>query len=363
MKVNGNHYHSIWYDKNLDQVKIIDQRLLPYEFKIITVETLEEFETAIKDMAVRGAPLIGATAAFGIARQMLRDHSNKNLVLSWDRLNQTRPTAINLKWALDRCRNHLLNIPLKDRGYEAMQLAIEIANEDVEINKKIGLNGLEIIKSISKKKPKGEPTRLLTHCNAGWLATVDWGTATSPMYQAHNLNIPIHVWVDETRPRNQGALTAWELKSHGISHNYITDNAGGHLMQHGLVDMVIVGTDRTTSRGDVCNKIGTYLKALAAKDNNIPFYVALPSPTIDWTIEDGINEIPIEERSESEVSLIQGKDNSGFISKLKVTPEGTIGSNPAFDVTPAKLITGLITEKGVCEASSNGLQKLFPKNN
>ena len=363
MKVNGNHYHSIWYDKNLDQVKIIDQRLLPYEFKIIPVEPLEEFETAIKDMAVRGAPLIGATAAFGIARQMLRDHSNKNLDLSWDRLNQTRPTAINLKWALDRCRNHLLNIPLTDRGYEAMQLAIEIANEDVEINKKIGLNGLEIIKSISKKKTKGEPTRLLTHCNAGWLATVDWGTATSPMYQAHNLNIPIHVWVDETSPRNQGALTAWELKSHGISHNYITDNAGGHLMQHGLVDMVIVGTDRTTSRGDVCNKIGTYLKALAAKDNNIPFYVALPSPTIDWTIEDGINEIPIEERSESEVSLIQGKDKTGVISKLKVTPEGTTGSNPAFDVTPAKLITGLITEKGICEASSNGLQKLFPQNN
>ena len=363
MKVNGDHYNSIWYDKNLDKVKIIDQRLLPYEFKIITLETLKDFENAISDMAVRGAPLIGATAAFGIARQMLRDPSNKNLDFCWDKLIQTRPTAINLKWALDRCRSHLLNIPIEQRGTEAMKMAVDISNEDIEINKKIGLNGVEIIKSIAKSKPSGEPVNLLTHCNAGWLATVDWGTATSPMYQAHDLNIPIHVCVDETRPRNQGALTAWELKSHGISHNYITDNAGGHLMQHGFVDMVIVGTDRTTSKGDVCNKIGTYLKALAAKDNNIPFYVALPSPTIDWTIEDGINEIPIEERSESEVSLIQGKDNSGSISKLKITPDGTIGSNPAFDVTPAKLITGLITEKGICKASSDGLRNLFPNNN
>ena len=363
MKVNGDHYHSIWYDKNLDKVKIIDQRLLPYEFKIITLETLKDFENAISDMAVRGAPLIGATAAFGIARQMLRDPSNKNLDFCWDKLIQTRPTAINLKWALDRCRNHLLNITIEQRGTEAMKMAVDISNEDIEINKKIGLYGVEIIKSIAKSKPSGEPVNLLTHCNAGWLATVDWGTATSPMYQAHDLNIPIHVWVDETRPRNQGALTAWELKSHGISHNYITDNAGGHLMQHGFVDMVIVGTDRTTSKGDVCNKIGTYLKALAAKDNNIPFYVALPSPTIDWTIEDGINEIPIEERSESEVSLIQGKDNSGSISKLKITPDGTIGSNPAFDVTPAKLITGLITEKGICKASSDGLRNLFLNNN
>ena len=363
MKVNGDHYHSIWYDKNLDKVKIIDQRLLPYEFKIITLETLKDFENAISDMAVRGAPLIGATAAFGIARQMLRDPSNKNLDFCWDKLIQTRPTAINLKWALDRCRNHLLNITIEQRGTEAMKMAVDISNEDIEINKNIGLNGVEIIKSIAKSKPSGEPVNLLTHCNAGWLATVDWGTATSPMYQAHDLNIPIHVWVDETRPRNQGALTAWELKSHGISHNYITDNAGGHLMQHGFVDMVIVGTDRTTSKGDVCNKIGTYLKALAAKDNNIPFYVALPSPTIDWTIADGINEIPIEERSESEVSHIQGKDNSGSISKLKITPDGTIGSNPAFDVTPAKLITGLITEKGICKASSDGLRNLFPNNN
>ncbi len=363
MKVNGDHYNSIWYDKNLNKVKIIDQRLLPYKFKIITLETLKDFENAISDMAVRGAPLIGATAAFGIARQMLRDPSNKNLDFCWDKLIQTRPTAINLKWALDRCRSHLLKIPIEQRGTEAMKMAVDISNEDIEINKQIGLNGVEIIKSIAKNKPSGEPVNLLTHCNAGWLATVDWGTATSPMYQAHDLNIPIHVWVDETRPRNQGALTAWELKSHGISHNYITDNAGGHLMQHGFVDMVIVGTDRTTSKGDVCNKIGTYLKALAAKDNNIPFYVALPSPTIDWTIEDGINEIPIEERSESEVSLIQGKDNSGSISKLKITPDGTIGSNPAFDVTPAKLITGLITEKGICKASSDGLRNLFPNSN
>jgi methylthioribose-1-phosphate isomerase len=241
-----------------------------------------------------------------------------------------------------------------------MQLAAEISNEDIEINKSIGLHGLTIIKSIASGKPLGEPVRLLTHCNAGWLATVDWGTATSPMFQAHDQGIPLHVWVDETRPRNQGALTSWELESHGISHNYIVDNAGGHLMQHGLVDMVIVGTDRTTVCGDVCNKIGTYLKALAAKDNNIPFYVALPSPTIDWTVRDGVMEIPIEQRSEEEISYVHGLDTAGLKSQVKVTPKGTLGYNPAFDVTPARLVTGLITERGICDASEEGLTKLFP---
>ncbi len=360
MKVNGKHYRSIWFDAGANKVKIIDQRLLPYDFKIISAESLEDFEIAIKDMAVRGAPLIGATAAFGLARQMLRDPSDNCLDKSYERLIRTRPTAINLKWALDRCKKILLNTSLNKRGSRAMKLAHEISNEDVEINRNIGLNGLNIIKAIANQKSENEPVRLLTHCNAGWLATVDWGTATSPMYQAHNLKIPIHVWVDETRPRNQGALTAWELQCQGISHKYITDNAGGHLMQHGLVDLVIVGTDRTTAAGDVCNKIGTYLKALAAHDNGIPFYVALPSPTIDWTIKDGIKEIPIEERNEMEVSQIQGKDASGSIERIKVTPEGTEGANPAFDVTPARLVTGLITEKGVCQASVEGLTNLFP---
>ena len=362
MKVNGKHYRSIWFDSNDSRVKIIDQRLLPYNFKIIAIESLEEFEVAIKDMAVRGAPLIGVTAAFGVARQMLRDPSDSSLESCCNRLKETRPTAINLKWALDRCKNFLLDTPSKGRGIRAMSLAQEISDEDVVINHNIGLHGLEILKTIASKKPSNEPVRILTHCNAGWLAAVDWGTATSPMYQAHDLNIPIHVWVDETRPRNQGSLTAWELQSHGISHNYITDNAGGHLMQHGLVDLVIVGTDRTTSSGDVCNKIGTYLKALAANDNSIPFYVALPSPTIDWTIKDGIKEIPIEERDEREVSIVQGQDLSGNIAKVKVTPNGSLGSNPAFDVTPARLVSGLITEKGVCKASTEGLSSLFPSN-
>ena len=360
MKVEGKHYRSIWFDKISDEVKIIDQRSLPHRFEIISLESLEEFEVAIKDMAVRGAPLIGATAAYGIARQMQRDSSDESLSSTYNCLNNTRPTAINLKWALDRCKKELWGTSVKDRPKAAMNLAEIICNEDVEINRKIGEFGLEIIKSLSKNKPKGEPVRLLTHCNAGWLATVDWGTATSPMYQAHQQSIPIHVWVDETRPRNQGALTSWELKNQGISHNYITDNAGGHLMQRGLVDMVIVGTDRTTSKGDVCNKIGTYLKALAAKDNDVPFYVALPSPTIDWTVENGVAEIPIEERNEKEVSTIQGKDETGEISWVKVTPEGSLGSNPAFDVTPSRLVTGLITEMGVCEASESGLRKLFP---
>lgn len=360
MKVKGNHFRSIWYDKSSDSVNIIDQRALPYEFKIIKIEFLEEFEVAIKEMAVRGAPLIGATAAYGIARQMQRDPSNDSITMSWERLNNTRPTAINLKWALNRCKNHLLSVPVDERAKISMQLAAAICNEDIEINKSIGRHGVDIIKSIASEKPSDEPVRLLTHCNAGWLATVDWGTATSPMFQSHDQGIPLHVWVDETRPRNQGALTSWELESHGISHNYITDNAGGHLMQHGLVDMVIVGTDRTTACGDVCNKIGTYLKALAAKDNNIPFYVALPSPTIDWTVRNGVTEIPIEQRSEDEVSYVQGLDSAGLISQVKVTPKGTSGYNPAFDVTPARLVTGLITERGLCDASEEGLATLFP---
>lgn len=361
MKVHGAHYRSIWYDFDSSLVKIIDQRWLPHDFRIVSLESLDAYATAIRDMWVRGAPLIGATAAYGIAIEMIRDGSDTSLDKAYNILNETRPTAINLRWALDRCRLDLQNIPAAQRGKFALNLAHEIAEEDVEINRKIGLHGLEIVKKIAATKCDGEPVRLLTHCNAGWPATVDWGTATSPMYHAFEEGIPLHVWVDETRPRNQGAMTAWELQSHGISNAYITDNAGGHLMQHGLVDAVIVGTDRTTAQGDVCNKIGTYLKALAAKDNNIPFYVALPSPTIDWNVKDGVAEIPIEERPQREVTHIWGRREDNKIGEVKVTSDGVSGGNPAFDVTPSRLITGLITERGVAKASQEGLAKLFPE--
>ena len=361
MKVNGIHYRSIWYDTADDVVRIIDQRWLPHAFKVEVLRSLESFAIAITDMWVRGAPLIGATAAYGVAEQMRRDPSDAALDHAWNVLHDTRPTAINLRWALDRCRNQLAPLDPAARAESAMRLAHEIADEDVEINRMIGVHGLEIVKRIAASKPEGEPVRLLTHCNAGWLATVDWGTATSPMYHAAEAGISIHVWVDETRPRNQGALTAWELGSHGIDHAYITDNAGGHLMQHGMVDMVITGTDRTTARGDVCNKIGTYLKALAARDNGVPFYVALPSPTIDWTVQDGIKEIPIEERNGREVSHVQGILADGSIGDAQVAPDGSPLGNPAFDVTPARLVTGLITERGVCEASPEGLAGLFPE--
>ena len=361
MKVNGTHYRSIWYDHELSKVKIIDQRWLPHDFKIVELETLQSFATAIKDMWVRGAPLIGATAAYGVAVALEHDASDNGLKNAYDTLIQTRPTAINLRWSLDRMETELAKIGESQRPAVAMEIAHRIAEEDVEINKNIGEFGLKLIKKLAESKKPGEPVRLLTHCNAGWSATVDWGTATSPMYHAHNENIPIHVWVDETRPRNQGGMTAWELQSHGISNTYITDNAGGHLMQKGLVDMVIVGTDRTTAQGDVCNKIGTYLKALAAHDNKVPFYVALPSPTIDWRINDGLADIPIEERPEREVTHILGRTSHNDIAEVKVTSEGVPGGNPAFDVTPNRLITGLITERGVSEASKDALAEMFPE--
>lgn len=361
MKVDGKHYRSLWWDENAGALQIIDQRWLPHDFRTQQVDTLEDFATAITEMRVRGAPLIGATAAYGMALAMKLDPSDANIDRVWTFLNATRPTAINLSWALTRCRDALKPIPASDRAAASIRLAHEIADEDVDINRRIGEHGLHLIRKFAASKPKGEPVRLLTHCNAGWIATVDWGTATSPMYQAHDAGIDLHVWVDETRPRNQGALTSWELGSHGIPHTYITDNAGGHLMQHGLVDMVITGTDRTTRRGDVCNKIGTYLKALAARDNGVPFYVALPSPTIDWSVEDGVAEIPIEERDARETTHIQGRTESGGIGNVQVTPDGTPGGNPAFDVTPSRLVTGLITERGVCEASAEGLTGLFPE--
>ena len=363
MKVGDRHYRSLWWDGDAGALRIIDQRWLPHDFRIAELRTLEDCAVAIRDMWVRGAPLIGATAAYAMAMalRMTEDPSDGALGRARERLHATRPTAINLRWALDRCRDALLPLPPRTRAEAALALAHEIADEDVAINRRIGEHGLALIREIVPRKAAGEPVRLLTHCNAGWIATVDWGTATSPMYQAHDAGIPLHVWVDETRPRNQGALTSWELGSHGISHSYIVDNAGGHLMQHGLVDMVIVGTDRTTRRGDVCNKIGTYLKALAARDNGVPFYVALPSPTIDWTVEDGLAEIPIEERAPRETTHVMGCTEAGEIGHVRVAPEGTRGGNPAFDVTPNHLVTGLITERGVCDATAEGLATLFPE--
>jgi len=362
MKAYGKHYRSIWFDDLDNQVKIIDQRWLPHEFRVVDLETRQAIATAIADMWVRGAPLIGATAAYGVAVQMKHDASDASLGETWDILHATRPTAINLRWALDDMCRLLKPLPENRRAEAAFVRAAQICDEDVECNRQIGLHGLEIIRKIAARKAPGERVKILTHCNAGWLATVDWGTATSPMYHAIEAGIDVHIWVDETRPRNQGAhLTAWEMGGHGISHQLIVDNAGGHLMQHGEVDLVIVGTDRTTGHGDVCNKIGTYLKALAAKDNNIPFYVALPSPTIDWTLKDGVREIPIEERGSEEITKVWGKLEDGSLSQVQIAPDGTKGGNPAFDVTPAHLITGLITERGVCAASRKGLAGLFPE--
>ena len=360
MKVNGTPYRSIWRDDD-GTVKIIDQRWLPHDFRIATLSSLDEFATAIREMRVRGAPLIGATAAYGMAEEMARDASDAAIDRAWQTLHDTRPTAINLRWALNRCRDALKPLPQADRAEAARRLAAEIADEDVDINRSIGRHGLKLIEAVAARKPAGEPVRVLTHCNAGWIATVDFGTATSPIYLAADAGIPVHVWVGETRPRNQGALTSWELGSHGVSHQYIVDNAGGHLMQQGLVDLVIVGSDRTSAGGDVCNKIGTYLKALAARDNDVPFYVALPSPTIDWTVEDGVADIPIEQRDPFEVTHVMGKDEAGTIETVQVSPDRTEGGNPAFDVTPRHLVTGLITERGIAEASPDGLRKLFPE--
>ncbi len=362
MNVGDRHYRTIWLNEDGRSVDIIDQRWLPHEFRIVTLRTVDDMAVAIRDMWVRGAPLIGVAAAYGMAIAMAADSSDTALDAAWEKLHATRPTAINLRWALDEMRKLLRPVPERERAEMAYRRATEIADEDVELNRAIGENGLAIIRDIAAGKKPGERVNILTHCNAGWLATVDYGTATAQIYLAMEAGIPVHVYVDETRPRNQGAqLTAWEMAGHGVPHTLIVDNAGGHLMQHGDVDLVIVGTDRTTANGDVCNKIGTYLKALAAKDNSVPFYVALPSPTIDWTVSDGIREIPIEERSGEEVSLVWGKTASGEIAQVRVSPEATPAGNPAFDVTPARLVTGLITERGVAEASRSGLKALFPE--
>ncbi|MBY6262392.1 S-methyl-5-thioribose-1-phosphate isomerase [Azospirillum sp. 412522] len=365
MRIDGMAYRTIWPDGE-GAVAIIDQTRLPHDFAVLRLTGLEEAAHAIRAMLVRGAPLIGATAAYGVALALRADASDRGLEHACATLLATRPTAVNLRWALERMRGLLAPLPEAQRLEAAEAEAAAIADEDVEINRSIGLHGAALIRAAAARKASGktphEPVNVLTHCNAGWLATVDWGTALAPVYAAFEQGIPLHVWVDETRPRNQGAsLTAWELKHHGIPHTVIADNVGGHLMQHGKVDLCIVGTDRTTATGDVCNKIGTYLKALAAHDNGVPFYVGLPSPTIDWTIADGVREIPIEERDGREVSELTGRTADGRIETVRVTPAGSPVANYAFDVTPARLVTGLITERGVCAASRNGLLELFPE--
>lgn len=362
MKVDGTPYRTIWLTPNGKTVQVIDQTLLPHDFVVRDLDTVEDAERAIRTMIVRGAPLIGAAAAYGMALAMAEDPSDAMLARAYTLLLDSRPTAVNLRWALDDLRALLAPLPPAQRRDAAYKRAAEICDEDVDICRRIGEHGLVEIRRIAAAKPAGATINALTHCNAGWLATVDWGTALSPIYQAHNAGIPIHVWVDETRPRNQGAsLTAWELGKHGVPHTVIADNAGGHLMQHGRVDFCIVGSDRTTRRGDVCNKIGTYLKALAAHDNGVPFYVGLPYPTIDWTIEDGHRDIPIEERSAREVSHMTGRTASGETETVAVLPAGSRAANPAFDVTPARLVSGLITERGVCAASEAGLLSLYPE--
>ncbi|HHZ09426.1 MAG TPA: S-methyl-5-thioribose-1-phosphate isomerase [Rhizobiales bacterium] len=362
MNVAGRHYRTIWLNEDGAAVDIIDQRWLPHAFRVATLRTVEDVAVAIREMWVRGAPLIGVTAAYGVAIGMREDPSDTALDAVWETLHETRPTAINLRWALDEMRGLLRPLPPGERAAAAYGRAGEIADQDVELNRGIGRHGMEIIRSIAARKKPGEPVNILTHCNAGWLATVDYGTATAPIYMAADEGIPLHVYVDETRPRNQGAyLTAWEMAGHGVPHTLIVDNAGGHLMQRGAVDMVIVGTDRTTARGDVCNKIGTYLKALAAHDNGVPFYVALPSPTIDWSVSDGLAEIPIEERSPDEVTLVWGLSENGEVERVRISPEASPAANPAFDVTPARLVTGLITERGIASASPEGLRRLFPE--
>ncbi|WP_050426105.1 S-methyl-5-thioribose-1-phosphate isomerase [Bradyrhizobium tropiciagri] len=362
MKVDGRHFRSIWLEPDGWSVGAIDQRQLPHEFIVAKITTADEAGEAISSMLVRGAPLIGATAAYGMALAMRADASDAALDRAGKVLAATRPTAINLKWAVDEMQRALAPLAASARADAAYARAREIADEDVEINREIGRHGLGLIETIAATKKPGEPVNVLTHCNAGWLATVDWGTATSPIYQAHDRGVAVHVWVDETRPRNQGAsLTAWELGHHGVPHTVIPDNTGGHLMQHRMVDLAIVGTDRVAANGDVCNKIGTYLKALAAHDNGVPFYVALPSPTIDFRIDDGVRQIPIEQRAASEVTHLTGRTADGRIETVRVVPDGSSVANFGFDVTPARLVTGLITERGVLRADRAALASAFPE--
>lgn len=364
MNVEGTHYRSIWLGADGWSVEIVDQTQLPHAFNTRSLRSSDDAATAITTMQVRGAPLIGATAAYGLALAMREDASDGHLANAYAHLLGTRPTAVNLRWALDDMRALLGNIPAERRTEAAYQRAAEICDDDVNINRAIGEHGAEHIVRLWHEKKDGssaEPVNVLTHCNAGWLATVDWGTALAAIYVAHDEGVPIHVWVDETRPRNQGAaLTAWELQKHGVPYTLIADNTGGHLMQAGQVDLCITGTDRTTRNGDVANKIGTYLKALAAFDNGVPFYVALPSPTIDWNLSSG-RDIPIEQRDASEVTEMTGRTADGSIQTVRIAPEGARAANYGFDITPARLVTGLVTDRGTCAASEEGLLTLYPE--
>ncbi len=360
MRIAGKHYRTIWLADDGWSVEIIDQTLLPHRFEAARLTTLEEAARAIADMQVRGAPLIGATAAYGVCLALRSEASDEALEAACERLAATRPTAVNLRWALDEMAHAVRNLPRGERVAAAYQRAAAICEEDIETCRLIGEHGLRLIAAASEAK-QGAPVNVLTHCNAGWLATVDWGTATSPIYQAHDAGIAVHVWVDETRPRNQGAaLTAFELGHHGVPHTIITDNAGGHVMRMGAVDLCIVGTDRTAANGDVANKIGTYLKALAARDNGVPFYVALPHSTIDWSLDDGFA-IPIEERDSAEVTHVWGRRDDGELVRIEVAAPGSPAANYAFDVTPARLVSGLITERGICAASAEALAALYPE--
>jgi len=357
MRIAGRPYRSIWLDAATGQLQIIDQTLLPHRFEVRAISDVAAAAEAIRTMRIRGAPLIGAMAAHGLALALAEDPSDSNLERASEELSATRPTAVNLRWSIDRVVAVAAALPPPNRAAGALAEAIAICDEDVATCEAIGDQGLAILRELSDKRDPKEPLQILTHCNAGWLATVDWGTALAPVYKAHDAGLAVHVWVDETRPRNQGAsLTAFELREHGVPHTVVVDNAGGHLMQRGRVDVVLVGSDRTTAAGDVCNKIGTYLKALAARDNEVPFYVALPISSIDWTIEDGLREIPIEERDGAEVREISGKTSAGRVETVSLFPAESPVENPAFDVTPSEYVTGLVTERGCFEATPEGLQ-------
>jgi len=361
MKIDGNPYRSVWVDPADGwSIRILDQTALPWNFSILRLTAVREVAHAIRAMQVRGAPLIGAVAAYGMALSMRTDSSTETMEATAAMLNATRPTAVNLAWAIDRMSTRLRNTRQADRVRVAYQEAGAIADEDVAQNEAIGEHGLALIEEAASRAGN-RPINILTHCNAGWLATVDWGTALAPIYRAHDAGLAVHVWVDETRPRNQGAgLTAFELGKHGVPHTVIADNAGGHLMQRGQVDLCIVGADRVTRGGDAANKIGTYLKALAAQDNGVPFWVAIPGTTIDWKIADGVRDIPIEERPATEVTTVTGRAMDGAVVTVRVSPSDSQAANPAFDVTPARLLTGLITERGTCKATQAGLLDLFP---
>jgi len=362
MNVDGEHMRTIWLAEDGWSVEVIDQTRLPHDFVVRRLTSADAGVQAIAGMVVRGAPLIGATAAYALALAMHADAGDENLDQTAEALLASRPTAINLRRVVDALRARLRALPIEERARSAYDHAARICDEDVAINEAIGRHGLRLLRDCLESKRHVAPVNVLTHCNAGWLATVDWGTALAPVYMAHDAGVPVHVWVDETRPRNQGAsLTAWELARHGVPHTLVVDNAGGHLMQRGMVDLLLTGTDRTTASGDVCNKIGTYLQALAARDNGVPFYVALPGPSIDWHIAYGVDRIPIEERDEREITEIAGKASSGEIVTVRLAPRATRARNYAFDVTPAHLVTGLVTERGICEASTEGLLSLYPE--